>query len=75
MVKYGGIYIENKREKKSMDIKTISSENREQINDFISFHWFSTVIVVRGEFNFYNIMLYSGIIVLCCKKQMGRRNI
>ena len=32
-----------------MDIKTISSENREQINNFIRSHWFSTVMVVRGE--------------------------
>jgi GNAT superfamily N-acetyltransferase len=32
-----------------MNIKMISSENREQINDFTSSHWFSTVMVVRGE--------------------------
>lgn len=32
-----------------MEIKAISSENREQINDFISSHWFSTVMVVRGD--------------------------
>lgn len=32
-----------------MDIKTISSENREQINDFLNSHWFSTNMVVRGE--------------------------
>jgi GNAT superfamily N-acetyltransferase len=32
-----------------MDIKTISSENREQINNFISSHGFSTVMVVRGK--------------------------
>jgi GNAT superfamily N-acetyltransferase len=32
-----------------MNVKTISSDNREQINDFISSHWFSTVMVVRGE--------------------------
>lgn len=32
-----------------MDIKAISPENREQVNDFISSHWFSTVMVVRGE--------------------------
>lgn len=32
-----------------MEIKIITSENRQQINDFISSHWFSTDIVVRGE--------------------------
>lgn len=32
-----------------MDIRTISSENRDQINDFINSHWFSTVMVVKGE--------------------------
>jgi ribosomal protein S18 acetylase RimI-like enzyme len=32
-----------------MDIKIISAENREQVNDFISSHWFSTDMVVRGE--------------------------
>lgn len=32
-----------------MDIRTISSENRDQINDFINSHWFSTVMVVRGK--------------------------
>jgi predicted N-acetyltransferase YhbS len=32
-----------------MDIKTISIENRQQINDFIASQWFSTDIVVRGE--------------------------
>lgn len=33
-----------------MNIKAISSKNRDQINAFISSHWFSTVMVVRGEF-------------------------
>lgn len=32
-----------------MYIKTISSENRKEINDFIMSHWFSTIMVVRGE--------------------------
>jgi ribosomal protein S18 acetylase RimI-like enzyme len=32
-----------------MDINIISLENRKQINDFISEHWFSTDMVVRGE--------------------------
>lgn len=32
-----------------MDIKAISSENRRQIDDFISSHWFSTDMVVKGE--------------------------
>ncbi|MBZ9689683.1 GNAT family N-acetyltransferase [Clostridium estertheticum] len=32
-----------------MNIKIISSENRKQINDFISSHWFSADMVVRGE--------------------------
>ena len=32
-----------------MYIKTISSENRKEINDFIMSHWFSTVMVVSGE--------------------------
>lgn len=33
----------------NMDIKPISSENREQVNNFIVSHWFSTDMVVRGE--------------------------
>lgn len=33
----------------NMDIKPISSENRQQVNDFIVSHWFSTDMVVRGE--------------------------
>ena len=32
-----------------MDTARISKANRQQINDFISSHWFSTDIVVRGE--------------------------
>lgn len=32
-----------------MDMIIISSENRHLINDFLSTHWFSTDIVVRGE--------------------------
>lgn len=32
-----------------MDIKTISTKNRQQINNFIISHWFSTEMVVRGE--------------------------
>lgn len=32
-----------------MDIRTINSENRSQINEFIKSHWFSTDMVVRGE--------------------------
>lgn len=32
-----------------MKIKTISPENRQQINNFISSHWFSTDMVVSGE--------------------------
>jgi ribosomal protein S18 acetylase RimI-like enzyme len=32
-----------------MNIKIISSEDRKQINDFISSHWFSTDMVVRDE--------------------------
>lgn len=32
-----------------MDMINISSENRHLINDFISTHWYSTDIVVRGE--------------------------
>lgn len=32
-----------------MDVKIISPENRKQINDFISSHWFSTDMVVREE--------------------------
>jgi GNAT superfamily N-acetyltransferase len=34
---------------RNMDIKIISPDNRKQINDFISSHWFSSVMVVRGE--------------------------
>lgn len=33
-----------------MDIRTISSQNRHQVNEFINSHWFSTDMVVRGEF-------------------------
>lgn len=32
-----------------MDIRTISHENRNEINDFINSRWFSTVMVVRGK--------------------------
>jgi ribosomal protein S18 acetylase RimI-like enzyme len=32
-----------------MRIHTISSANREQINEFINSHWFSTVMVIRGK--------------------------
>lgn len=32
-----------------MEIKTISPENREQINNFIISRWFSNVMVVRGK--------------------------
>lgn len=32
-----------------MDIKTISFQNRQQINDFIKFNWYFTVMVIRGE--------------------------
>lgn len=32
-----------------MEIKKIQLENRQQINCFISSHWFSTNMVVRGE--------------------------
>jgi GNAT superfamily N-acetyltransferase len=36
-------------ERKSLDIKGISSENRQQINDFIKSQWFSTDMAVKGE--------------------------
>lgn len=32
-----------------MDIKAICPHNRQQVNDFIISHWFSTDMVVRGE--------------------------
>ncbi|GKX65891.1 GNAT family N-acetyltransferase [Inconstantimicrobium mannanitabidum] len=32
-----------------MDIRVISTENREQINKFIIDHWFSTEMVIRGK--------------------------
>lgn len=32
-----------------MDLQLISSENRQQINDFISSRWFSTDMVIKGE--------------------------
>lgn len=32
-----------------MNIKTVSAENRQQVNDFIRAHWFTTDMVVRGE--------------------------
>jgi ribosomal protein S18 acetylase RimI-like enzyme len=32
-----------------MDIKEISIKNRQQVNDFICSHWFSSVMVVRGK--------------------------
>ncbi|NMM62550.1 GNAT family N-acetyltransferase [Clostridium sp. P21] len=32
-----------------MNIKNISTENRQQVNDFINSHWFSTNMVVRGK--------------------------
>ena len=39
-----------------MDMMTISSENRHLINEFISTHWFSTDIVVRGELVYMTII-------------------
>lgn len=32
-----------------MGIRNISEQNRQQVNDFISSHWFCTNMVVRGE--------------------------
>ncbi|MDT8717962.1 GNAT family N-acetyltransferase [Clostridium sp. 19966] len=32
-----------------MDIKSITAENRNQINEFLIYHWFSTDMAVRGE--------------------------
>lgn len=32
-----------------MNLKRISSQNRQKVNNFISSHWFSTNMVVRGE--------------------------
>jgi hypothetical protein len=32
-----------------MDIKTISPENRQLINNFISSQWFTTNMVIRGK--------------------------
>ncbi len=32
-----------------MDIRIISSENRQQVNDLIISLWYSTVMIVRGE--------------------------
>lgn len=32
-----------------MEIRVINKENRQQINEFIRTHWFSTDMVVRGE--------------------------
>lgn len=32
-----------------MEIKIISAENRQQINEFIVSHWFSTDMVIRGK--------------------------
>jgi GNAT superfamily N-acetyltransferase len=52
-----------------MDIKTISSENREQINDFISSHWFSTVMVVRGEL--VDMTILDGFVTYVGEKIMG----
>ncbi|MGB8451864.1 MAG: GNAT family N-acetyltransferase [Anaerocolumna sp.] len=33
-----------------MDIQLISSENRQQVNDLMISLWYSTVMVIRGEF-------------------------
>lgn len=52
-----------------MDIKTISSENREQINNFIRFHWFSTVMVVRGEL--FDMTILDGFVVYEGEKIIG----
>ena len=32
-----------------MEIRPVNSKNRQQVNDFIRLHWFSTDMVVRGE--------------------------
>lgn len=52
-----------------MDIKTISSENREQINNFIRSHWFSTVMVVRGEL--FDMTILDGFVVYEGEKIIG----
>ncbi|MFL0246579.1 GNAT family N-acetyltransferase [Candidatus Clostridium stratigraminis] len=52
-----------------MDIKTISSENRKQINDFISLRWFSTVMVVRGEL--VDMTILDGFVIYESEKIIG----
>ncbi|WP_346886554.1 GNAT family N-acetyltransferase [Clostridium sp. UBA4395] len=52
-----------------MDIKTISSENRKQINNFIRSHWFSTVMVVRGEL--FDMTILDGFVVYEGEKIIG----
>lgn len=52
-----------------MDIKTISSKNREQINNFIRSHWFSTVMVVRGEL--FDMTILDGFVVYEGEKISG----
>jgi GNAT superfamily N-acetyltransferase len=44
-----------------MDIKIISDENRKQVNDFISSHWFSTDLVIRGEL--FDSTILDGIVI------------
>jgi GNAT superfamily N-acetyltransferase len=44
-----------------MDIKIISAENRKQVNDFISSHWFSTYLVIRGEL--FDSTILDGIVI------------
>lgn len=41
-----------------MDIKIISSENRQQINEFIISHWFTTDMVIRG--NIFDMTILDG---------------
>lgn len=44
-----------------MEVKIISAENRKQVNDFISSHWFSTDLVIRGEL--FDSTILDGIVI------------
>lgn len=49
IVRNDEVKIDDDKERYILDIREISPQNRQQINDFISSHWFSTNMIVRGE--------------------------
>ncbi len=52
-----------------MDIKEISSENRQQINDFIKSQWFYTAMAVKGEL--VDMTNIDGFVAYACGEIIG----